>query len=83
VREGEFVLSVGESSDTRRDIGTLAATLSEHVRSVAMNPGGYLAESPPEGDEWDVLRLDSERAFDQYNIWFLQLSGAGKMRRRR
>lgn len=83
VREGEFAFSVGTNSGTRSDFGALATTLAENVTSVAMNPGMYLAESPSDSDDWDVLRFDSERAFDQYNLWFLQLSGAGKMRRGR
>ena len=66
--------------ELRRDIAAFVEVIQTNAPDVPMNRGMHLTDHDPQDPAWECLRFDNARAFDEYNTWFLQLTGAGSMK---
>jgi hypothetical protein len=74
--EGDFLFTHADvPPGERRSMAALCRALACVAPAVPRNPGVDLVDRPADDAAWDNLRFSSEREFDQYNLWFLQLSG--------
>jgi membrane associated rhomboid family serine protease/tetratricopeptide (TPR) repeat protein len=80
VREGEFMFTSQDApGQSQRDIAAFCRILAFVAADVPMTPGVSLFDRPLDDAAWRPFCFDSEREFDQYNLWVLQLLGAGRM----